>query len=389
MNHCKLRNIKNRSHRKISSRKLKKQRRGGKLYIGSRKKPKYSKNNKREILVLAPAGLDLYTEKRHRKMMLFLSNMRESVKYASATDSIVKVCFRNSSVITAAAGILLLAKTESLKAEFPKVKFRVTHPPKSPNGETHRADYVVHAVLNRIGFYEAIGVKAFKTKKLPHVNNWQVSSATKVEGDIVGQAIEKLNALGIAENILYRSGIEAVSNAAEHGYSDKIPIDRHFPLRKWWLFTGVIDHNLIVVVCDLGYGIPVTLPHTQSSELLDRVKKKLKSYYSNLSKSSKFLVDDVAQIHAATLVKETGTELGYRGKGGQDIKSLIDTYVGSSLGIFSNHGRYMYRNIVGKRKKATSLGYNNRESIGGTIIEWSVPISTDVLEAYNETYSES
>lgn len=72
------------------------------------------------------------------------------------------------------------------------------------------------------------------------------------------------------------------------------------------------------------------------------------------------------------MIKETRTGLGYRGKGGGDIRSIIDKTPNSSLIIRSNRGMYVYNG----RNKA-DLVKESPYSIDGTIVQWNLPLDTN------------
>lgn len=366
-------NIKQKANRKISEKLIRSEKQGGKLFTGTRKHPHKKSKLKSEIKVIAPKFIDLYKTKNHFKTMDFMHKLEAASFQATRSNSTLRICFRETMIISAAAGILLLSTIEIIAKKYPNIKVSISRPPNSKqNGEKGTVN-VVHAVLERIGFYRALRLGPFKTKPFPHVDNWYIGSSTQVDGQNLADAIKITKDLGVKTSELYRSGIEAISNAVEHAYSDKVPTEKVFPLKKWWIFVGIIDARLVILVCDRGHGIPETLPYTQSANLLAEIKSYLTTFYK--SKMSKIASDgDVAQIHAATLVQETRTKLGHRGKGGKDIKSFVKANKDARLIIFSNKGQYRF---VKKNSRHVDLGYNDHHSIGGTIIEWSLPINVD------------
>ncbi|MEO2266492.1 hypothetical protein V1358_03985 [Pseudoalteromonas sp. YIC-656] len=361
------------ANRKISEKRLRSQRGGGKKFSGTRKYPDKKSRLKSELKVIAPQQIDLYKPKVHTKTMAFMINLEKKAVEANASGATLRICFRNTSLITAAAGIVLLSTTEVLLRRFPTLKVKITRPPNTRSkNETERTN-VVHAVLERIGFYRILRLGPFKTKSFPHVDNWYIGSSDQVEGESLSDAIKITGDLGVKTKELYRSGIEAISNAVEHAYSNLIPTRKLFPVKKWWIFVGIINSQLIILVCDRGHGIPNTLPYTQSESLLKQITQTLKNFYKD-KKNQSPVSGDAFQIHASTLVKETRTKMTHRGKGGQDIKSFVTAHDGAQLIIFSNKGTYQYK---GKGSKYVELGYNNHHSIGGTVIQWSIPIKPE------------
>lgn len=361
------------ANRRISEKLKRAEKRGGKVFTGTRKYPHKKAKLKSELKVIAPKYLDLYKPQRHSKTMEFLIQFERESLQASQSNSTLRLCFRETTLIGASAGILLLSTTEVIMKRFPSLRVKISRPPTIKNTVDNSQINVVHAVLERIGFYKALKLGPFKTKSFPHVDNWYIGSSTQVEGENLYDAIELTKELGVKTSELYRSGIEAISNAVEHAYSVNVPTKRTFPLKKWWIFVGIIGSRLIILVCDKGHGIPATLPHTQSDTLMAAIKSYMIKLYQSQSKKIPNN-GDVAQIHAATLVQETMTKLGHRGKGGEDIKSFVKANDGTKLTIFSNKGVYKF---IKNKKRYIDLGYNSHHSIDGTIIEWSLPINTD------------
>lgn len=73
-------------------------------------------------------------------------------------------------------------------------------------------------------------------------------------------------------------------------------------------------------------------------------------------------------------VKRTRTKLGYRGKGGTDLQSIIENFENAQLRIISNKGNYRYTH---RKKARPELMWDAKHSINGTIVEWSVPLPNE------------
>ncbi|MEW9796643.1 hypothetical protein [Alteromonas sp. CYL-A6] len=364
-----------RANRRLSSKIRKVLKRKGKVSTSSRKNPSRRSAPRKHIFVQAPEGLDLYNRKAHLKTVTFIKELTKAAKVSHDRDLPVRLCFRHTTRISASGGIYLYAVTDSLKVKYPKLSFIVAHPPKKPDRVNHENISVVQAVLKQIKFYSLIGVSVPKVKELPNVDCWATAQSEKVDSDLLGAAIQKLEPYGVNTHELFRAGVEAMANAAEHAYDKTIRTNRSFPKKEWWLFTAVLEKKLIVYICDLGHGIPVTMPHTQKADVLTKIKSKVTNALGQLGHGKAPVDGDVFQIQASTLVKETRTELGHRGKGGNDIRSFIDNNNRSSLYIFSNKGTWKYKSTP--TKKGLGIGYNNKHSIDGTVIGWSIPLSAE------------
>ncbi|MDP5205841.1 hypothetical protein [Alishewanella sp. SMS8] len=362
-----------RATRRISTARRRYEKNGGPIYQGSRKNPKHSRRRPpQEILVVAPSKIDLSKPRSHKSMVEFILNIERACLTAFSTKATVKICFRDTRMITASGGIYILATTDVLVKKFPNVKFSVTKPPSIPHVEYHASISVVHNVLCQIGFYKLLNVKSVKSRNLAHVECWHVETSTVVDSEVLGKAIEKLTEHGIVGADLFRAGIEAMANATEHAYSDLIP--NNFSDKRWWLFTAVLNNELIVYICDLGHGIPKTLPYTQNENILKLAFQKFAQAFS-INRPNSMLTGDVLQIALSTFIRESRTELAYRGKGGEDIKSFIDKSPNAKLHIYSNTGFWKYVKAKDNKSKSNlGLGYNNSLSINGTIVGWSVPL---------------
>ncbi|UTU22391.1 hypothetical protein MZH69_16105 [Escherichia coli] len=85
-------------------------------------------------------------------------------------------------------------------------------------------------------------------------------------------------------------------------------------------------------------------------------------------------VKDSTYIKASTLLQETRTGELNRGKGLNDIKSVIDSIGDGFMGIFSSKGRYIYK---GKTGIINEVLRDYKSSVNGTIIEWTIPCEVE------------
>ncbi|EEZ39098.1 hypothetical protein [Photobacterium damselae] len=255
----------------------------------------------------------------------------------------------------------MTATVDYIKAKYPKLEFKVTRPPNQRIGLQMENRNLVDSVLVHIGFYKLIGHEHIKRRcDAKSVTCWSYAHGDNASGEIAAQLIQNLGKFKIKTNKLYRSCFEAVANACEHAYTDKVMRDNPFILKRWWFFVGVLNDKITVIICDLGHGIPKTLEVTQDENILTTLWKKLKLPSKPTT--------DCTLIHASTMVKETRTKEIYRGKGGTDVKTFVDETEQSSLMIFSNKGTYKYEG-----QNRPSKAYDNSTSVGGTIIQWTIP----------------
>ncbi|EPW4737209.1 hypothetical protein [Vibrio parahaemolyticus] len=325
-------------------------------------------SNSNECLAVAPTFIDIYKPKNHTAFIAFKKDLEikarqaaEKLNESKNRRAFLKICFRNTTHITAAAGLLMVATVDYIKAKYPKLEFKVTRPPNRRVGLLMENQNLVDSVLVHIGFYDLIGHGHIKRRcDAKTVTCWSYAYGDDASGEIAAKLIQNLSQFGIKTNKLYRSCFEAVANACEHAYTDKVTRDNPFILKRWWFFVGVLNDKITVLICDLGHGIPKTLEVTQDENMLTKLWNKLKLPSKPTT--------DCTLIHASTMVKETRTKEVYRGKGGADVKTFVDETEHSSLIIFSNRGTYRYAG-----QDRPSKAYDNHSSVGGTIIEWTIP----------------
>lgn len=347
----------NRYYRRLSSKRIKQ---GGYFHV-NRKKPWKAKFKTHSRRVLAPLVIDFYKPKHFEQTNRFIDKLQKTIRnsYYSGKHT-VDISFRNTKYITAAAAIYLFAQTARSVRKFPGLSYTVS----TAQAVQNRAEsyHIVDSVLNRLGFYELLGQKKRSYKEIETVKCWHQDNGILADGGIAGSIIEKLSDIGIEQKILYRSSVEAISNAVEHGYDERIESGADISDKTWWMFAAVLDNKLTILVSDLGHGIPNTLEKTQTSNILEELWGMLGV------KATK----DCQYIHASTLVKQTQTQKANRGKGGKDLTTLVDHYPKSSLTIFSKRGLYRYH---GKSLLKRALSYDHKTAIDGTIVEWSIPLS--------------
>ena len=320
------------------------------------------------IKVIAPTQICIYKKQNQLKMMEFLNALELSVKKIKGNKNGICICFRNSSAITSGACLFLLATLDRLKIEFPNVVYRVIYPPSVPYiGRGNRGVPVVSSVLSQVGFFKLIGVRSPKYRSLSHVDCWKVTSGELVQSEVLGELLSSLPPEVQASRDLYRPALEAMCNCVEHGYHEDFCVLQNKKYKKWWCLSAVIDGFLDVIVCDLGVGIPYTLPRTQSSSMIDRLSKKIGKIFSS----------DSDYIKASLLVKKTRTQEEFRGKGGQDLKSIVENTPFSTLQVHSNKGSYTYKTST-KALTPKETAYDNKIAMAGTITGWSFKVSNGV-----------
>lgn len=121
------------------------------------------------------------------------------------------------------------------------------------------------------------------------------------------------------------------------------------------MFSQARTGYLTVVFCDLGIGIPNTLPLKKPS-LYERIV--------SLGRAG----SDGACIEDAIEDSRTRTHLPERGRGLGNIVNVVSKLKGGIVMVLSNHGFYLSRNGTSPKT------YDLKDSILGTLIYWRVPL---------------
>jgi hypothetical protein len=309
--------------------------------------------------VAAPSILDLYFPKNHNKTTEFLRSLRA----AARRQKKVHICFRNTKAITASGGIIFRSELDRLVTSFGAAKFKIL-PPQQRRDKYGHPDPTVESVLIQIGTFKLLNQSERKIRPLPaNVDCWNVECGTAAEGSIAGTMLKAISARipNKTRGSLYRGAIEALSNCVEHAYRETREDGLNIEDKRWWMFTSIQNNRLIVLVCDLGVGIPNTIRDTQEAGLIQLIFEKF-GFKAN---------SDASWIKTATLVKETRTKETNRGKGGGDLRNLVSIDKSAVLSIFSNKGQYRCSTVRNTRAE-TEILLEHKHSIFGTIVEWSV-----------------
>lgn len=298
-----------------------------------------------EARILAPKCFAL-EEHRHDTLVEFLTKLREAFHSGS---KVVCIDFRQTEKMIAGGTLLFYSELQRLRAMFSTVPVRCV-PSKNS---------VVNQVLEHLNIFQTLGYESDIVPVRQDVVSWRVVSSEEIDGAKVGELLETYKSLsGPVVGQLFRGAGEAMFNvrhAYEEGRNDGLPEPSQ---KRWWMFCREAEGELFVAVCDLGIGIPRSLPLKHPSEVIQSVIDKIPGIQSNL---------DAKMICAAMQMDRTGTNLSGRGKGLADFKRVIDAVPGARLFIFSNRGLVRYQ---GGAQKRVSFD----RSIKGTVVVWTIPI---------------
>jgi hypothetical protein len=228
-------------------------------------------------------------------------------------------------------------------------------------------DLKVRQVLHQIGFYDAIGRRSSIAPTAEDVIHWRSITGRGADGekaDTLVQAVRDRVPPSLSSPI-YDGLVEAMTNSAQHAYLQA----RRDGLGargngEWWMFAKEQNEQIIVLICDLGIGIPNSLPLTHEPGAV-------RELVASLGRASGMVLRDAALVGAAVKIGRSRLRESHRGKGLQDVVDVIDTAQSGVLRIHSNSGCYAYEVRDGI---ATQKYRNYRYSILGTLIEWVVPV---------------
>lgn len=304
------------------------------------------------IRLTLPAELDLI--RNYDESVTFINDLHRA---ARDTRERVILDFAKVERIRPTALLLLLAELHRCRLVYSTQRVTGMYPPNA----------AVERMLEATGFFRLINVRhrgdePERTFPLEHIHF--ISDKT-MEGDRIRGLREKLFGGHVimpelARSALYRSVSEAITNVCQHAYPPGHALE-HPGRNRWWL-AGTVNRlrkDLTITFCDLGVGIPSTLPKLYPWEVIRAILAVLPGVKPN----------DGDMIRAAMTLGRSATHETNRGKGLNDLRKFVDIAGAGELVIFSNRGSYRY----GANGEEQVVNYDR--SIGGTLIKWTVPMA--------------
>lgn len=304
----------------------------------------------REMVIPVPRNVTLNGRAHQAELTKFLHELRLSFR---KKDGQLCIDFRQCRKLFPEGTLLFFAELTRLIEGFP-AKARRCIP---------AIDVTVNGVLQHLGLYALLGHESARVPEGRDVVNWRVARAPNVDGERAGEALLAMEMSSERTSDLFRGVTEAITNVSNHAHIASRKDGLHLPIKKeWWMFCREDDDSLYVAVCDLGIGIPRSLPRVHASEVLADALSRM---FGNRRPT------DGRMIKAALRLRRTRTEQRYRGKGFTDILSVANRSEGSALRIYSNRGRVSYSadTLIPVIRDRTF-----KYSILGTIIVWVFPL---------------
>ncbi|TBR07402.1 MAG: hypothetical protein EPO47_11245 [Rugosibacter sp.] len=305
------------------------------------------------------------------KMLDLVSNYEETAEFvrdmrlaALRNHRNVFLDFDNTERIHPTALLLLLAETHRCRLLHGHERVVGTYP-KNP---------ALERLFVRTGFFNLLGVKSktevkplsYPVEYIPFQSNNRLDTSMprKIREELLG---DKVVMHPKARSRLFRAITEAMINVGQHAYP-AYSLKAHPVKGRWWMAGHVnkSKNELMFTFCDLGVGIPETLPKIYTWERIRFALSLLPGVKPN----------DGEMIQAGMTLGRSRTREEHRGRGLNDLRSFIDIAGAGELYIFSRKGRYRYS--VGGEEKV----FNSEISMSGTLIKWSVPLAhvTDWIE---------
>ncbi|MDB5684865.1 MAG: hypothetical protein JWM75_2563 [Sphingomonas bacterium] len=125
-------------------------------------------------------------------------------------------------------------------------------------------DPIVDAVMCQIGIYVTDEGPTVEAER-EDVKHWRYATGVASEGTKGGTILhgyEGRLAEGLTSD-LYAGIVEAMTNTVHHAYAGPPGLElRRFIGKRWWALSQERDGELTIAICDLGIGIPRSLPRS-------------------------------------------------------------------------------------------------------------------------------
>ena len=233
----------------------------------------------------------------------------------------------------------------------------------------------VKRMLTSLGFFRLLGVELAEDTENWHLDKevvvLQMVTDARADGEMIWEIGEHLSTVASVfeqDPVIYAALVEAAYNSTLHGYPEGYEYEFK-PIRKrWWATACWYPHENVVrfLVYDQGVGIAATLPRSRHWE-------SVRNLLSKLPVVGGLAQDSSSMIEAAIEVCRTSRSGGH-GKGLSDVVAPIKGLRGARVRILSGRGSYICYGD-GRIEKG-----DNALSLGGTLIEWTIPTGSGHVE---------
>ena len=342
--------LKRRTYRADLSRKKIASKRTGRVLLGYRATTR----------IKVPFALNIEAPQNRNEFLRFIQQFRDD---CLGSQNRIILNFEKTEIATPAAMLLLIAEVDRAKRILGS-KFLVSF--------TQTNNTRIRHLLGQIGFYDLCDMIAPRVDLdilEDNVRHWRFATGQRADEDTSDAfaAIEGLIGPQLRGG-MWKGVSEAVINSVQHAYVQPrgVPGPR-MNHRRWWMLSQETSDALTVVVCDLGIGIPRSLPLNWDESILSRIAPLV-------SESG----PDAIALKAALTLGRTGTGKKHRGKGLPQIWSAVqgaDRVEKCGIMIHSNKGK-----IAWSGKTGEELAKQFSSSIFGTVVMWTVPLARDEIQ---------
>jgi hypothetical protein len=233
-------------------------------------------------------------------------------------------------------------------------------------------DPVVAQVLCHLGILNDLGYSKHIPSRRDDVINWRAFSGVFADATKgVGKAIENLGGISHGQiKKMYRSVSEALTNVTQHAYMEPRMDGSGTPDDSgWWMFVRERPDELVVNFCDLGVGVPYSVP---------KLAKHKTWLQQGLSTALAAVgVDnhrDGETIQVTVAEKRSRFTATHRGNGFGNMVESIMVAESGVLSIHSNRGMYSFGREAGEETQQTR---NYHDSLYGTLIVWRIKLGKE------------
>lgn len=207
-------------------------------------------------------------------------------------------------------------------------------------------------VLSHVGIMSVIGQVPVNVSQ-GQVTRWHVFDGDDTNCQEIGEAIERLSTSNLSK-LLFKGASEGITNVVHHS-----EINEYYRSPHWWMFAKHDMEGLTVAICDLGVGIPTSLP----AKYPDEIVLKYLPFITHPGTRDARLID------AATRLARSRTNETNRGLGLGNMVSVIEAVQDSFLCVVSNRGMLVIQNRNGRvERRKVKL----ESELRGTLAVWNI-----------------
>lgn len=291
----------------------------------------------------APESLDILDNESRNKTLTFIEKIHKALN-----DKFhhIRLDFEDTEAMYGPATLLLRAELHRIRERYPKRSVKCSY----------AKNQSVNLALSQLNVLSACGQSSRGTPNEDQTElfrSWRSESGKGSDGQKCDPILDEyeLYLHGTLSQELYDGLTEAMTNTRHHAYPNRRSEEAEYT--EWWIFSQELSDHLLINICDLGIGIPKSLP-SQRPQLW----KKL------LLLSEAPLDSEIIQCTIDNKISSTGED--YRGKGLTQLASVADSLPQTGFMIFSGKGLYAKKN-----NEVTVKDYE--QPINGTIAVWRLP----------------